>query len=205
MFTVDELAALPLFSALTEKELDYLAGAVEDIHLMPGEYVAHEGEVRSLAIVVEGKTELTKVVNGVERVIGVRLPGEVGGEVPMTLGTPLPASMRAAEASRVVLVTVEVFHTLAAMAPHIAATVGASALQRMEMLQTATAQPPEPALFVIGPRLDPESTPVTASCTATRFPTNAWTPTTLPRWHAPEVEPWSRAPIRCWLGATARG
>lgn len=155
MFTVDELAALPLFSALTEKELDYLAGAVEDIHLMPGEYVAHEGEVRSLAIVVEGKTELTKVVNGVERVIGVRLPGEVGGEVPMTLGTPLPASMRAAEASRVVLVTVEVFHTLAAMAPHIAATVGASALQRMEMLQTATAQPPEPALFVIGPRLDP--------------------------------------------------
>lgn len=155
MFTVDELAALPLFSALTEKELDYLAGAVEDIHLMPGEYVAHEGEVRSLAIVVEGKTELTKVVNGVERVIGVRLPGEVGGEVPMTLGTPLPASMRAAEASRVVLVTVKVFHTLAAMAPHIAATVGASALQRMEMLQTATAQPPEPALFVIGPRLDP--------------------------------------------------
>jgi len=36
MFTVDELAGLPLFSALTEKELDYLAGAVEDIRLIPG-------------------------------------------------------------------------------------------------------------------------------------------------------------------------
>src|SRR5690242_20916783 len=82
----------------------------------PGEYVAHEGEVRSLAIVVEGKTELTKLVNGVERVIGVRLPGEIGGEIPMTLGTPLPASMRAVEPSRVVKLTVEVFHTLAAMA-----------------------------------------------------------------------------------------
>ena len=155
MFTVDELAGLPLFSALTEKELEYLAGAVEDIHLIPGEYVAHEGEGRFLAIVVEGKTELTKLVNGVEQVIGIRLPGELGGEVPMTLGTPLPASMRAVEPSRVVKVTVEVFHTLAAMAPHVAVTVGAAALERMEMLRTATAQPPEPTLFVIGPRLDP--------------------------------------------------
>ena len=119
MFTIDELATIPLFSALEEKALEYLAGEVEDIHLIPGEYVAHEGEGRSLAVVVEGKTELTKLVNGVEQVIGVRLPGELGGEIPMTLGTPLPASMRAVEPSRVLKVTVEVFHTLAAMAPQV--------------------------------------------------------------------------------------
>lgn len=112
MFTIEELATIPLFSTLGEKELEYLAGAVEDIHLIAGEYVGHEGEGRSLAIMVEGKTELTKLVNGVEQVIGVRLPGEVGGEIPMILGTPLPASMRAVEPSRVLKVTVEVFHTL---------------------------------------------------------------------------------------------
>ena len=155
MFTIDELATIPLFSALGEKELEYLAGAVEDIHLIPGEYVAHEGEGRFLAVVVEGKTELTKLVNGVEQVVGVRIPGELGGEIPMTLGTPLPASMRAVEPSRVLKVTVEVFYTLAAMAPQVSATVGAAALERMEMLRNATAQPLEPAMFVIGPRLDP--------------------------------------------------
>ena len=155
MFTVEELATIPLFSALGDKELEYLAGAVEDIHLIPGEYVAHEGEGRFLAVVVEGKTELTKLVNGVEQVIGVRGPGELGGEIPMTLGTPLPASMRADEPSRVMKVTVEVFHTLAAMAPQVAATVGAAALERLDMLTHATAQPLEPALFVIGPRVDP--------------------------------------------------
>ncbi len=153
MFTVEELATIPLFSALAQKELEYLAGAVEDIRLTPGEYVAHEGESRFLAVVVEGKTELMKLVNGVEQVIGVRLAGELGGEIPMTLGTPLPASMRAVEPSRVMKVTVEVFHTLAAMAPQISATVGAAALERLEMLRNATAQPLEPALFVIGPRL----------------------------------------------------
>ena len=154
MFTIEELATIPLFSTLGEKELEYLAGAVEDIHLMPGEYVAHEGESRFLAVVVEGKTELTKLVNGVEQAIGVRLPGELGGEIPMTLGTPLPASMRAVEPSRVLKVTVEVFHTLAAMAPQVSATVGAAALERLEMLRNATAQPLEPVIFVIGPPLD---------------------------------------------------
>jgi thioredoxin reductase (NADPH) len=155
VITVDELAAIPLFSALAQNQLDYLASTVEDIHLIPGEYVAHEGEGRFLAVVVEGKTELTKLVNGAEQVIGVRLPGELGGEIPMTLGTPLPASMRAVEQSRVLKVTVEVFHTLAAMAPQVSATVGAAALERLEMLRTATAQPLEPRMFVIGPRLDP--------------------------------------------------
>jgi thioredoxin reductase (NADPH) len=155
MFTTEELATIPLFSTLGEKELEYLAGAVEDIHLIPGEYVAHEGEGRFLAIMAEGKTQLTKLVNGVEQVIGLRLPGELGGEIPMTLGTPLPASMRAIEPSRVLKVTVEVFHTLVAMAPQVSTTVGAAALERMEMLRNATAQPLEPAMFVIGPRLDP--------------------------------------------------
>jgi thioredoxin reductase (NADPH) len=155
VFTVDEIATIPLFSALGQNELEYLAGAVEDIRLVPGEYVAHEGEGRFLAVVVAGKTELTKLVNDVEQVIGVRLPGELGGEIPMTLGTPLPASMRATESSRVMKVTVKVFHTLAAMAPQISATVGAAALERLEMLRNATAQPLEPALFVIGPRVDP--------------------------------------------------
>lgn len=155
MFTIDELATIPLFSELEDKALEYLAGEVEDINLAPGEYAAHEGEGRALAVVIEGKTELTKLVNGVEQVIGVRLPGELGGEIPMTLGTPLPASMRAVEPSRVLKVTVEVFHTLAAMAPHVSATVGAAALERMDMLRSATALPLEPAMFVIGPRLDP--------------------------------------------------
>src|SRR5882757_9157378 len=155
MFTIEELATVPLFSALEDKALEYLAGEVEDIHLTAGEYMAHEGDGRALAVLVEGKTELTKLVNGVEQVIGVRLPGELGGEIPMTLGTPLPASMRAVEPSRVLKVTVEVFHTLAAMAPQVAATVGAAALERLEMLRNATAQPLEPAMFVIGPRVDP--------------------------------------------------
>jgi thioredoxin reductase (NADPH) len=155
VITAAELAATPLFSTLAESELEYLAGSVEDIRLVPGEYVAREGEGRFLVVVVEGKVELTKLVNGVEQVVSARLPGEFGGEIPITLGTPWAASIRAVEASRVLKVTVEAFHTVAAMAPQLSATVGAAASERLEMLRSVAAQPLEPAMFVIGPPLDP--------------------------------------------------
>ncbi len=154
MFTIEELATVPLFSELGDKELEFLAGAVEDIRLRAGEYAAHEGDGRFLAAVIEGKTELTKLVNGVEQVIGIRRPRELGGEIPMTLGTPLPASMRAVEPSRVLKLTVEDFHTLAAMAPAVSAAVGAAAMERMDMLTNVAAQTPETTMCVIGPRQD---------------------------------------------------
>src|SRR5215210_6250452 len=99
MITPAELAVIPLFSTLGASELDYLSRSVEDIRLVTGEYVSHEGEERALFVCVEGRAEITKVIDGIERVVGVRTPGELFGEVPMMLSTPLPASCRATEPS----------------------------------------------------------------------------------------------------------
>ena len=117
MISTAELAELPLFDGLGDDVLAYLSRSVEDVRLVPGEYAGHEGEERALFVIVEGRTELTKVVHGVETVIAVRLPGELAGEVPMTFSTPLPASVRAVEPSRLLKLNVAVFYTLAAMAP----------------------------------------------------------------------------------------
>jgi thioredoxin reductase (NADPH) len=154
MLTADELSRIPLFSSLEAKELGYLSQSVEDIRLVPGEYLVHEGDLRGLFITVEGKLEVTKVVDGVERVIGIRAPGALFGETPMVLNTPFPASLRASESSRVIKVSVKVFHTLAAAAPQISAKLGAAALERIEGLKKIAAQPPRPELLVIGPRWD---------------------------------------------------
>lgn len=154
MITPAELRALPLFAKLGERELEYLAQNVADIHVLAGEYVVHEGEGRALIITVEGTLEVTKVVEGVERVVGVRKPGDLFGEVPVALNTPFLAALRAVEPSRVIRVEPKEFHTLAATAPEISATVGAAALDRIEGLQDIAAQPPPPELVVIGPRWD---------------------------------------------------
>ena len=155
MFTRDELRAISLFATLADKELDYLIDNSGDIHVQAGEYVVHEGETRrSLFITVEGRLDATKFVDGIERVVGVRKPGDLFGEVPVVLNTPFLASLRASEPSRVIQVHVKVFHTIAAAAPEISETVGAAALDRVEGLQEIAAEPSPPELTLIGPQWD---------------------------------------------------
>ena len=156
MITVEELAKIPLFAALGPQELDYLARTVPDVRAAPGEYVVNEGDGRALWITIEGRFEVTKMVDGVERQIGKRIHGELFGEAPMVLNTPFPAAMRAAQASRVIRVDPKVFHTIAATVPEVSAALGAAALSRIEGLKSIASQPPTPALQVIGPRFDPD-------------------------------------------------
>lgn len=155
MISAAELSAIPLFADLTSDQLDFLTRAVEDIALVPGEYAVHEGDERALFVVVEGRVELTKEVNGVERVIGPRGPGELYGEVPVMLSMAMPASCVAVEPSRMLKVDVGTFFTLAGMAPQVVATVGALAKGRMEGLKELASEKPTPDVVVIGPLVDP--------------------------------------------------
>lgn len=154
MISADELRSVPLFSSLPPPTLEFLSGAVEDIRLLPGEYFAHEGDERVLFVVVEGRAELTKIVNGEERVIGVRTPGKLFGEVPMTLSTNFPASGRATEASRILKLGVTEYYTLAAMAPSVSAFIGGLARRYLDSLQELAAEQPEVEARLIGPRID---------------------------------------------------
>jgi len=156
MFTREELRDLPLFAALADKELDYLANCSADIRVLPGEYVVHEGEShRSLFVTVEGELEVTKFIDGVEQRVGVRRHGDLAGEVPVVLNTPFLGSLRAVQPSRVLQIDVKDYHVLAAAAPEISATLGAAALDRVEGLQDLAAEPSEPLLTLIGPQFDP--------------------------------------------------
>ena len=57
-----------------------------------------EGGERALFAVLEGRIEPVRLVDGIERVVGERRPGDVFGEVPIALGTVFPVGFRAAEA-----------------------------------------------------------------------------------------------------------
>lgn len=154
MIRTDELRAVPLLSALAETELEYLADQAADVHVLPGEYVVHEGAPRALIITLEGRLEVTKVIEGIERVVGIRTQGDLFGEVPTVLNTPFVASLRAVEPSRVIQIEPKTYHVLAAAAPSISAALGAAALDRIEGLQDIAAKPPPPELHVIGPQRD---------------------------------------------------
>ena len=162
--TTEEIGRIGLFTALDSAQREQLARAAADVSLVAGEYAAHEGGERALFALLEGRIEPVKQVDGIERVVGERHPGDVFGEVPLVLGTVFPVGFRASEPSRVMRIEAHDYHAIAAVAPDIAKEVGRLAVHRMSGLrglQGIAAEPPPPRAVVLGHRWD-------VSCTELR-------------------------------------
>jgi thioredoxin reductase (NADPH) len=164
MVTAEEIGRVAVSAGLGEPDRERLSRAAADIALEPGEYAAHEGDEHALFAVLKGRIEPVKLVDGIERVVGERGPGDVFGEVPIVLGTLFPVGFRAAERSRIMRLEAADYHALAAVAPDVAKEVGNLAAHRMEGsrgLSGLAAAPPPPRVLLVGHRWD-------ASCTELR-------------------------------------
>jgi thioredoxin reductase (NADPH) len=155
--TADELLAIEAFAGLADAVRRRLADAAADITLQPGEFAVQQGEDRALFAVLAGRLEGVQLVDGVERVMGKRVAGELIGEVPLTLGTVFPAGFRAIEPSRVARIDPKQYHGAAAEAPELAAEIGRLAAFRMSgpagLLAVAADRPP-PRAILTGHRWD---------------------------------------------------
>jgi thioredoxin reductase (NADPH) len=154
MVSIDEIAEVPLFAALPAAQRERLSRTSADIRLVAGEYAVNEGDERALFAVLEGRIEVVKLVDGIERVLGERPPGAIFGEVPITLGMPFPSGFRAAVTSRIMRIEAQEYHAVAAGAPDVAVKVGALARERVGGLQGIAAEPPQPRAIVVGDRMD---------------------------------------------------
>jgi thioredoxin reductase (NADPH) len=161
MLTADDVRRVRVFAALDAPACEGLSRAAADISLAAGEYAAHEGDERALFALLEGRIEAVKVVDGIDRVVGERRPGDIFGEVPITLGTLFPVGFRAAEPSRVMRLEPQDYHAVGAVAPDVAKEVGRLASDRMtgpRGLQGIAAEPPPPRALVLGYQWDPSCT-----------------------------------------------
>jgi thioredoxin reductase (NADPH) len=129
--TAEEIAGIEVFAMLGPDEQERLARVSADVSLVPGEYAANEGDDRALFAVLEGRIETVKLVDGSERVVGERLPGDVFGEVPIVLGTVFPVGFRAVVQSRVLRISPADYHAIAAVDPILPKAIGALASLRM--------------------------------------------------------------------------
>jgi thioredoxin reductase (NADPH) len=157
MLTVDEVSAVPLFSALPASNLERLARTSADIHLGPGEFAVHEGGEPALFAVLSGKIEVVKLIDGIERRLGWRAPGTIFGEVPIALGSPFPGGYRAAEPSRVMRVELQEYYTIAAASKDVSLKVSALARERLGGLQSINAEPHRPRVTLVGHRWDTDA------------------------------------------------
>ena len=131
MVTADEIGRVAVFADLAPGDRDGLSRVAADIALVPGEYAVHEGDAPALFGMLEGRIEVVRLVDGVERVIGERKPGDLLGEISITLGMPHPAGFRAVEASRVFRLEPHDYHAVADVDPEVAKRVGVLAANRL--------------------------------------------------------------------------
>ena len=164
LVTPEEIGGVALFAALDAAQCEQLSRVAADVSLAAGEYAVHQGGERALFAVLEGHVQPVRLVDGIERVVGERRPGDIFGEMPIALGTVFPVGFRAAEASRVMRVDAQDYHAVAAVVPEIAAEVGRLAAHRVSGargLQGLAAEPPPPRAIVVGDRWE-------ASCSELR-------------------------------------
>ena len=158
MVTAEEIAGVEVFAMLDSEQQERLARVAADVSLSVGEFAANEGDDRALFAVLAGRIEAVKLVDGVPRVVGERLPGDVFGEVPIVLGTVFPVGFRASEQSRVLRIEPHEYHEVAAVDPIVAKAVGSLASLRMSGargLQGLAAEPRPPRVILVGRRWDP--------------------------------------------------
>ncbi len=156
--TAEEIAAVQILGALEEEERERLSRSAADIHLVPGEFAVNEGDERALFAVLDGHIEVVRVIDGIERVIGKRRPGDVFGEVPITLGTGFPGAYRAVEPTRVMRIDVHSYNAAVASSPDVGVEIARLARTRIGGLQGLAADPPPPRAIVVGHKWDPATT-----------------------------------------------
>jgi len=154
--TAEDVRAVPLFADLDGDGCERLSRTAADVRLVPGEFAANAGDDRALFAVLEGRIEATRLVDGIERVLGERHPGDVFGEVPIVLGTVFPVGFRAAEPTRVMRIEPRDYYAVASLAPSVGEELGKLAANRMSGPRglQGLAEPPPPRAIVIGHRWD---------------------------------------------------
>ena len=155
MVTVDELRSIPLFSTLPDDEAVTVASRLADVRLRTGDWLIHEGEQPSFFLLLEGSLELFKIVHGVTRRLDEYQAGVYFGEVPLLLGSPAIASLRAKGPARVAQLEPSDFRAMFSECSTFKSELMGTVARRLARLTAlAETSPPPPAATIVGHRFD---------------------------------------------------
>lgn len=119
------LLKVPLFSGLSENELEFIAGRVVPRKYAPSQVVFNEGDACSgLYVVAAGHIRIFKTsASGREHVLSIDGPGSSVAELPVFDGGNYPASVAAVDDVVLLFVSRQDFHELCLAHPQVALKV----------------------------------------------------------------------------------
>ncbi len=156
MITPDTLRAVPLLALLPGDALAETAAVVADMHLVPGEWLVREGETPAFYVLLSGDLEVTKRVAGADQVLSHYHAGDFFGEVPLLLGSPAVANVRAIGEAHILRLDAADFHNLLVKSDKLAARIVQTMTQRVINLQRVSVETPIPRTLIVGHPADLE-------------------------------------------------
>ena len=134
--TLEALRAAPLFTGLSDADLERLAATVERQKLAPGELLLREGDPGdAMFVVVSGELEVTKRAGATEQPLARVGPGAIQGEIAALQGTERQASVRAVTEVEVLRIPREGLLALLDSGPDAALALVRTVLERLRSLE----------------------------------------------------------------------
>jgi len=155
MITADLLTRISLFAKVPESERASLAARAADVHLRQDEWLLVEGQAPAFFGLLEGRVDLYKRVGGQERRVKSYGPGDYFGEVPLLLGSPALAGVRAAEPTRLMRLEPTDFLHLVSQCQVLSSEITKTMAARVGQISQLAVDSPAPLVTVIGNRQDP--------------------------------------------------
>jgi thioredoxin reductase (NADPH) len=154
MITSELLKQIPLFAKVPEHERASLAARAADVRLQANEWLVVEGQTPSFFALLDGHIAVIKSIAGHDQQINSYDPGDYSGEVPLLLGSPAIASLRATVPSRVIRFSGDDFLDLISHCRVLNGEIMKTMATRVARLQQIIVDTPTSAVKVIGHRLD---------------------------------------------------
>ena len=155
MITAEDLKKIRLFAPVPEAELKSIAARTADVRLESGEWLLRQGQTPAFYGLLDGRIDVYKAVgNRHERQIKSYGPGEYFGEVPLLLGAPALASLRASEQSRLARLEEDDFLDLVTSCRVLSGEISKTMMSRIDSIRNLTVETPRSVVTVIGHRSD---------------------------------------------------
>jgi thioredoxin reductase (NADPH) len=151
VITPDLLTRVSLFAPLPESERASIAARAADVRIRADEYLVLEGQAPAFFGLLEGRIDVYKIIGGRDQRLATYGPGDYFGEVPLLLGAPSLASLRASEPARLLRLDAQDFLEMVSQCRVLSGEISRTMAARVGRLQQAVETPATLATVIGGP------------------------------------------------------
>ncbi|MFC6644555.1 FAD-dependent oxidoreductase [Granulicella cerasi] len=170
MIVAEELAGIKIFDCMDEQMRRRMALHAADVHLEDGEYALRDGQEPYFFVLLDGDLTLIKEHLGHSQEMHHYKRGDFFGEIPLLLGAPAFASVKAKGPTRLARFERQDFHEMIRESEECGAIILKTLNNRLSSVQERALNWPVNRVLVVGSQYDTDCRDIRTFLTMNRIP-----------------------------------